>query len=333
MLVLSFRDMSTPRCSAVTPAAAYRLDGVEPALRWDPAPRLTLASWDEVRATVQGKHVCFLVHGFNVDRDRGYTSFGVAAQEMQPGGPLLTLGTPPGPQDLLAPGIDVVIPVLWAGDWYLPINYPLLLPDARLTGRHFAEFIASSASQMSRVSFVSHSMGARVVLETVQQTMAASKRTGNPAPIFETAILTAAAVSDEVLDDPNYVDAVAAIEQFVVVSSRADTVLSGDFPAGNAAEQAMWPRDPGADAALGRYGPRLKSGSAALKKTRWFEVPQGADPRGNLDHNDYFPWPWKPVESYPNGWSAKRVCVGALNQAVLDQQTPTWPPAKTVSPR
>ncbi|QUD87948.1 alpha/beta hydrolase [Phenylobacterium montanum] len=335
MLVLSFRDMSTPQASAVTSAAVYELDVDGPAFSWNPPPKLTLVDWDQVKAAWRGKHVCFVVHGFNVGRDNGYTSFGCASQEMAPDGALPGMGAP-GPWDLTASGIDVAVPVLWAGDWYLPINYPFLLPDVRLTGAHFADLILSAATQMSRVSFVSHSMGARVVLETVQQTLAKAAKKGYRTPRFDTALLTAAAASDEVLDDPNYALAVAAIERFVVVSSRADRVLSLAFPPGNAVEQALWPNDPGADAALGRYGPRLKTGSAALGKTEWYEIPQGTgDPRFNQGHEDYFPWPWQdpPDPVFPNGWSRKRVDIGLISQAVLDNGTPAWPPAKPVTPR
>lgn len=328
MLILSFRDMSTPRCSAVTSAAMYSLDPLTAATSWVPPPSLQLVSWSDVAQALAGKHVCFVVHGFNVDRDRGYTGFGAAAQEMAPGGALTTLIAPIGPMNLSVPGVDIVIPVLWAGDWYLPINYPFLLPDVRLTGRYFAEFIASSATQMARVSFVTHSMGARVVLETVQQAAITAQKTGARMPVFDTAVLTAAAASDEVLDDPDYEAAVTAIQQFVVVSSRSDTVLSGWFPAGNLVEQALWWRDPGADDALGRYGPRLKVGSKALTKTRWFPIP----PAVQQNHEDYFPEPWNAAPAFPNGWSDKRIKIGELDQAVLDSQTPAFPAAATITP-
>lgn len=132
MLVLSFRDMSTARCSAVTTAAMYRTQNVTPAFSWNPPPPLSLVTWQHVSHAVRNKHVCFVVHGFNVDRDNGYTGFGAAGQEMGRDGALPGLPAPPGPDDLSIPGVDVVIPVLWAGDWYLPINYPFLLPDVRL---------------------------------------------------------------------------------------------------------------------------------------------------------------------------------------------------------
>jgi len=328
MLVLSFRDMSTPRCGAVTSAAVYDLDPVGPATVWAPPPRLTLASWSQVSAALAGKHVCFVVHGFNVDRDRGYTGFGAAAQEMARGGALAAL-PPPGPFDLFTPAVDVAVPVLWAGDWYLPVNYPFLLPDIQRTGGYFAQLIASSATQMARVSFVTHSMGARVALETVQQTVAAARGTRVRLPVFDTAVFTAAATSDEILDDPDYALAVDAIRRFVVVSSRADTVLSGDFPAGDLVEQWFWRHDPGADDALGRYGPRLKAGSKALGKTQWYEIPPG----DGQNHEDYFPEPWNADPPFPNGWSGKRVKIGQLSQALLDDQPPAYPPARPVTPR
>lgn len=335
MLILSFRDMSTAVASAVTAAAVYDLDVTSPDFKWHPPPKLSLAQWDDVKLALAGKHVCFVVHGFNVPRDDGYTGFGAASQEMTPYGALPGMAAP-GPWNLAVSGVDIAVPVLWAGDWYLPINYPFLLPDVRLTGSYFADLILSSATQMARVSFVTHSMGARVVLEAIQQTLARAAQKGYRTPKFDTVLFTAPATSDEVLDDPDYALAVDAVERFVVVSSRADKVLSVVFPAGNAVEQALWANDPGADAALGRYGPRLKVGSKALGKTEWYEIPEGDDdPRFNQGHEDYFPWPWQqpPDPGFPNGWSLKRANIGIIAQAVLENRIPPWPPAKTVTPR
>lgn len=326
MLVLSFRDMSVNGCGAVTSAAVYEVD-IEQVTPWTPLPTLRLVPWDEVRATVQGRHVGFVIHGFNVNRDGGVTSCGAFAQELRQDGALAAADPP---LDLFAPSLDMVIPVLWAGDWYLPINYPFLLPDIRTTGRYFADFFVSSATRIKRASFITHSMGVRVALEAMQQTLARSATTK---PAFDTAIFTAPAASDEVLDDPDYADAVAAVERFVIVSSRADTVLSLAFPAGNAAEQALWANDPGADDALGRYGPRLTPTSKALGKTDWYEMPASGPQPSAYNHGDYLPTPEDPAAGYPNGWSLKRVKIGALSQAVLSGQPPTFPPAKTVSPR
>jgi hypothetical protein len=323
MLVLSFRDMTTPRCSAVTTAATYWLRPVAPATVWNPAPGglLTLATWDETKAQLQNKHVCFLVHGFNVDRDGGYTGLGALAQEMTGDGILPGLVAPGVAADLKTAGVDVIVPVLWSGDWYLPINYPFLLPDIRATADHFADFIWSSATQMAEVSFVTHSMGARVVMETVQRAVAnAGSKT---IPAFDTALFTAGAIPDDCLDLPDFAAAVGAFRQIGVVSSMSDTVLSGDFPSGNAVEQALWANDHGSDRALGRYGPALKPGSPARAKTTWYPVPRTTFQR----HNEYLPSPLDPNvrPGYPNGWDAKRVAIGQMAQAALDGTPPPIP--------
>jgi hypothetical protein len=329
MLVLSFRDMTVGSRGGVTSAAVYNLKDVTPAFAWNPAPPFTLAGWSDVQLALQGKHVGFLVHGFNVGRDSGYTALGALGQELAGAGVLPTLPQPPGAFNFHAAGVDVVVPVLWPGDGYGPLYYPFLLGDVRLVGKYFSDFIRSAATQMARVSFLTHSMGARVVLETVQQTVVAAAKSGQRVPIFDTAVMTAAATSDEVLDDPNYAAAVDAIRRFVVVSSRADKVLSLAFPSGNLMEQILTFNDPGADDALGRYGPRLKAQSKALGKTEWYEIPAQI----GQDHGDYLPHPDTPTPPYPNGWFDKSLRIGQLAEAVFDGGVPPWPPAKPVTPR
>lgn len=321
MLVLTFRDMATPKCSAVTAAAVYDIDPVEAAtVWWNPPPAYSLASWDKVSAALKRKHVCFLIHGFNVNRDNGYTSLGVMAQEFAGKGVLPTAATP---LNLLISDVDVIVPVLWAGDWCLPINYPFLLPDIRLTAKHFADFIWSSASQMRRVSFVTHSMGARVALETARATLTAQGRYALPA--FDTCILTAGAAPDDIMDQDDFADTVAAFRRFVVVSSSADTVLSGAFPWGNAVEQALWADDPGSDTALGLHGPKLKAGSPALAKTTWY-------PLTDHLHSDYVPAPNAPTANFPNGWSPKTEVVGQIVAQAMAGAAVTVTPASPIPP-
>jgi hypothetical protein len=332
MLILSFRDMSVPRCGGITPGVFYDLANVGPGLQWwNPPPPLSLIP--DAYPIVGGKHVCFLIHGFNVDRDSGYTGYGVFGQEMEGEGMRCNRAHP---VNLLVTGVDELVPVLWPGDWYFPTNYPFLLPDIRLIGRYFAQLLLSATTRISRVSFVTHSMGVRVALETMQQTLQLAPIASFRAPRFETVVFTAPAVTDEVLDDPDYSAAVGALRRIVVVSSRGDRVLQYAFPAGNEVEQALWPRDPGADDALGRYGPRLRPGSQALGKTEWYEMPLQSDQvPHDYNHGDYVPSPWQPDPdvSYGNGWTAKHVVIGQLAQAVLNGGIPPAPPAKQVTPR
>lgn len=326
MLVLSFRDMSVKQCGAVTPAAIYDLDPMSANFPWVPAPAARLVEWIDVRPLLAGKHVCFVIHGFNVNRDDGTTGLGAFAQEFAGSGALAAMAPP---LNLGIESVNLFIPVLWAGDWYLPINYPFLLPDIRLTAKYFADFAISADAQIARISFMTHSMGARLALEAMEHILAAIPGTGSATPAFGTVLLMAAAASDQVLDDPDYGAAIAAVVKdgrFVVVSSKADQVLKWDFPVGNLVENALWANDPGEDDALGRYGPVLRPDSPARAKTSWYALPLGVIP-GDYDHGDYLPLPRTPTAPWPNGWNLKNSKIAALAQAVFMNTSPPWPPS------
>jgi hypothetical protein len=136
---------------------------------------------------------------------------------------------------------------------------------------------------------------------------------------FDTALFTAGAIPNDCLDLPDFADAVAAFRQVVVVSSLSDTVLSGDFPAGNAVEQALWANDHGSDTALGLVGPKLAEDSKARRKTTWYPIPRTQFQR----HNDYLPRPLgEAAAGWVNGWNDKSVRIAELAQAVLDAGDP-----------
>jgi hypothetical protein len=331
MYVLSFRDMSLRARGAVTSASLFKVDPVDQAYAWDPFQALTLRPADPVgfAQDVQGAHVCFIVHGFNVNRDSGFGAGGAMAQEFKGQGPLSYLAGS-AMLDLMTPAVDLFIPVLWPGDWYNFLNYPGVLGTARNVGRNFAAFLTSSQATMRRASFFTHSFGVRVALETMQEAIRPQSRVGQgrPAPVFDTALLTAAASSETVLDSPFYADAVAALQQITVVSAPTDGVLTWAFPIGNPVEQALnLGRDPGDNVALGRDGPLLKTGSPASAKTNWFVVTDAAAPGARISqgHGDYMPAPSDPVPPLPNGWSDKRERIARLSQAIFDGTLAPWP--------
>jgi hypothetical protein len=294
---LTFRDPAGA-AQGVTAAGVYRLTGVDAGLTdWAPVKLAggDWVAWDRVADLFRGKRVCFLVHGFNVSADHGVKGGGPAAQEYQ------ALGA----MGLSMSGADMVVPVLWPGDGFIGWSYFTAFRTTRAVGARFADFLTSRAFPAADVSFVSHSLGARVVLETVTQT-ALRRRAGLPWR-FGTAALTAAAVDEGVLDQAPFAAGVAALPRIVVLSSGRDEILSRGFVVGDRIEGLLWAdyrASGGGDGrALGRFGPQFATPSAARDRTEWYDF---ADAE-NQEHDDYLPAAWgKAAPGFVNGWTAKR---------------------------
>jgi len=94
------------------------------------------------------RRIAFLVHGFNVSWESGRDS-------------LRRLGA------ALQPSFDgLVIAVTWPGDSGLgPLGYPWEGRDADDTGLALAKIIGEHVGDGAELSFVTHSLGARVALE------------------------------------------------------------------------------------------------------------------------------------------------------------------------
>ncbi|HRD29517.1 MAG TPA: alpha/beta hydrolase [Caulobacter sp.] len=244
----------------------------------------------ERSAPLQGREVWFLVHGFNTDRDRGFMSLGAAVQEA------MGLGVRTDP--LFSP-VDNLIPVLWPGDSAgfaptRPLGYPNEIEDVRETAKHFARLLLDPRTRPARINFVTHSLGARVALDTLRLVTADAN-----APQVGTVLLMAAAADDDILDDPRFDGAVRAIERIIVLSSDTDRVLTWAFPPGDVLEAALHQGERPSLHALGKFGPRLKKDSPAAGKVEWRHH------RVVQDHNDYNAWPWN-FPSKDNGWNASR---------------------------
>jgi hypothetical protein len=316
---LALRDIASSS-TGVTAAEIYRQANVDNTLRdWSPV-RLTAADWvpwDQVGGVFQGKHVCFVVHGFNVNTDHGVKSGGPAAQEYENLGALALAMT----------SADMVVPVLWPGDGFgflgplAPgISWFTAFGHAMTAGQRFADFLLSRAFTAREVSVVSHSLGARVVLEAIAQ---AAARFSRPDEIrFSDAILMAAAVDDTILDQDRYASAIAALSRIVVLSSKKDSVVGtifsvGDWGDGLFVEGGLWRGYQGDSRGLGYWGPAFKPGSKARDKTEWYEVL----PAVGQGHGDYLPAAQNPATPpWINGWSEKRDRTGQFCQAVSDAQ-------------
>ena len=298
---LSFRDIAAPGSLGVTAGEVYALTPMTAKVDWRKA-ELTGAQWvpwAQVSEVFRDKRVCFVIHGFNVPLSDGVRGGGPMAQEFE------GLGI----RALKIAAADVVVPVLWPGDGIQGWSWLNAFHTSKTAGARFSDFLISSAFQAAEVSFISHSLGARVVLETVKQTLAR-----RPGFAFDTAVLTAAAIDDNALDDPEYAPATNGLRRIVVLSSMKDTVLQTWFTIGSAIEGALWWGYHPTTRALGRFGPAFKPGSPGPAKTEWYEVRPGI----GQDHGDYLPDGNAGLPT--NGWSDKREKVGLFCQDVFDKQ-------------
>jgi hypothetical protein len=179
---------------------------------------------------VLGKDVLLATHGFNVDRQSGIDSLSLWMQRCS---------LPPN---------ALFIGVLWPGDSrFLPfVDYVYEGSEAISSGKLLAAYLNKNAALAQGLSFFSHSLGARTVLETIRGLNTKPRR----------AILMAGAIEDTCLAR-EYADAAAKIEKICVVASMADDVLKLAYPAGNLVGEIVMHGHPYDRTALGRSGPFL----------------------------------------------------------------------------
>jgi len=308
-IFISFRAAGAG--GGVNAAEWYGVKGFAKGYRWrgktyDNA--LTPLPAAERRARLKGRDVWFVVHGYNCSRDRGIMSLGAAAQEYLGMGVqaaqyaaarYAALGSPRPAFD----PVEDIIPVLWPGDIQAPAflswaSYPFEAADVQRTAEEFRKLLLDPETRPARINFITHSLGARVALDTLREVLARS--TSTP-PAFGTVLMMAPAADDTILDDPRFAGVVKRVERFVILSSFEDWVLEWGFSFGDPVERALHWNEKASTRALGRFGPRLKAGSPATGKVDWFQV------RGRVGqgHNDYMAWPWDTPPT-ANGWSEKR---------------------------
>jgi esterase/lipase superfamily enzyme len=182
-------------------------------------------------------NVVFMVHGFNVDRPTG-------AAELENLSKLL-----PG----IGPGAAVA--VLWPGDSNLgPASYPFETNKADDTAVELAKFIGDNLPHCPSISFAAHSLGSRVVMQTVQQL----KTLG--VPVDQVCLMAGAIDNNSLAGASLYRGATEYAERVAVLYSPSDTVLKFAYPAGNVLSAFMhWSAT--SDAALGFTGPKAASGA------------------------------------------------------------------------
>ncbi len=203
-------------------------------------------------ARIAGREIVFATHGFNVSRVKGVHT--LARLE----------------RDLNLPATFVFVGVLWPGDWWIPVvNYPSEAGDAVRCGRSLARFVNTRLSAAADLSFVSHSLGGRLVLEAV-------KRLDRPAR--EVCVL-AAAVDDDCLTTTQYDAARRNARRVSVLASKGDRVLQIAYPVGDFLSDILYDDDSPERKALGYHGPRPRAE----------HVLHAQIPGREYEHWDYFP--------------------------------------------
>jgi hypothetical protein len=214
---------------------------------------------------ISGKHLVLVTHGFNVKAEDGIVALEGWKQLAALKDPCVYVG-------LLWPGDSLFLPVL---------DYPIEGSVAMQSAALLAQFLNANAGSVTAISMVSHSLGARLVLET-------AKRLG-PARV-DTMLLMAGAIEDDCFVD-EYKDVAAAAKRLCVVASRRDKVLEYAFPVGDPIGELVARGHPYFRQALGRDGAHpAPSGGAGLQHWQIPDAPSDWD-YGHLDYMPHDPLP------------------------------------------
>lgn len=192
-----------------------------------------------------GKNVILATHGFNTNQDSGYKELANWETLLQLDSTWLFVG------------------MLWPGDssWLGPLCYPGEAKPAMDCGNRLAGFISSNLTGAASLSFVSHSLGARFVLQAIS-------KLANTIPVRQVALM-AGAINDDCLTN-EYQTAGNWAGKINVLASVGDKVLEWAFPEGNVAQEIVDKSSPYWSAALGRKGPRKQ---VPGKSTGAYQIP------------------------------------------------------------
>jgi hypothetical protein len=220
----------------------------------------------EIAQRVAGRNLLFAAHGFNVSGPRGARS--LARLE-----PALGLGP-----------ADLYIAVLWPGDWWIPVvNYPFEGATSIECGRRLALWCRQYVTGAASFSFVSHSLGARLVLEAAKQ-LDLNVRS---------ICLTAGAINDDCLST-EYAAAAKSAAAVSVLASRRDNVLKIAFRIADPIADLLHDDHRSFEEALGSEGPAAPVPAAVVPP--W----QIAD-KDDYGHGDYLPPGDAVVDATPQG--------------------------------
>lgn len=226
--------------------------------------------------------VTFLIHGLDVSRQFGM-------------GQLLALGARISGRD-----DEAAVAVLWPSDSAVigPLCYPFATNNADDTAIELATFIQISLQGCRGISFVAHSLGCRVALETVRHLWIAG------VPVNQVCLMAGAVDNDCLASPYAYQTAAGYVTRVAVLSSMGDRVLRDAYPAANALS-AFTHGASTCDVALGLTGP-----SPAMGGLPHTVMSVQIDRSVAVDHGDYFP-------DQQGGFNSKQLAAARFADAVV----------------
>jgi len=243
---LSFRTHNVG--GAVVDPQLYQGNGAIPASGWVLVPPA------QFRSLFAGKNVLFCTHGFNVSQQQGAKSLGLLDK-------YLKLSLP-----------DIFVAVLWPGDSVIPVvDYPFEGNVAIDCGGRLATFCNDSCASAQSFSFVSHSLGARLVLQAV----------ANLNRKAQSVCLAAAAINRDCLSS-EYATAAKNSERISLLASREDYVLKIAFSIGDPFADLLHDDHTPFQMALGSEGP-------PMPPPQQVRPPWQISDQDNYGHSDYLP--------------------------------------------
>jgi hypothetical protein len=212
----------------------------------------------ELADTIRGREVFFCTHGFEVNQADGIAHLTYWLNKLQIGN-------------------AVPIGILWPGDCVVPIfvDYIVEGREAINSGKLFSAFLNAKFTGAVSLCFASHSLGARVVLQTIAG-LASSFH-------VRRSLLMAAAIDDNCLI-AEYGSAANRIDEISILASTRDDVLAFAYPLGNPLQGIIDRGHPYFHAALGRTGPAQPYPPAPRLRPNW-QIPANLD----YGHHDYLP--------------------------------------------
>ena len=186
-----------------------------------------------------------------------------------------------------------------AANYRLPVEGEVAIHSGQLLRPFLSQWFAAANS----ISFVSHSLGARTVLESIRRLTL---------PVRSLALMAGAIEDDCLLDE--YRDAAQKVAEISILASEWDEVLALAFPIGNLVEGILTPTHPLWHSAIGRSGPQAPY-PAPLHKN--WQIPDA----WNYGHLQHLP---------PGGSAAVRILppVDVPPQdtplSLADDQKPAW---------